>query len=214
MSGIKMVLMLIAVVAVGIFALPSTMSMFGGQHTWYDLASDGVPCVKCHADIYEEFSRSEVHTSFARRDASDGCCVCHRADSHLTYATGGGSSATPTAHAASTIACMACHEFNADVRDNNEGPFAHGFEQPSGSPFSYGGAGSPPQGSFISNHTRHNAYVQGAVDSALMEDSNEACIACHTAIPVEIEGDLGYAMQSQSVADSFSDWSVGQDISK
>jgi nitrate/TMAO reductase-like tetraheme cytochrome c subunit len=217
MSGSKMVLMLIAVVAIGIFALPSTMSMFGGQHTWYDIASDGVPCVKCHADTYEEFSRSEVHSSFARRDArNDVCYVCHRADPDLTYAKGGGSSATPAAHAASTIACMACHEFDAHVQDNNQGPFAGGFEQPSGSPFSYGGVGSPPQGSVISdgNHTRHNACVQGAVDSALMEDSNEACIACHTAIPVEIDWDLGYAMHSQSVADSLGDWTVGPDSSR
>lgn len=220
MSGSKMALMLIAVVAIGIFALPSTISVFSGQHTWYDFASDGVPCVKCHADKYEEFSMTEVHSLFARRDSSDVCYVCHRADPDLTYAKGGGGGPGVETHAASTIACMACHEYDAHVRDNNEGPFAGGFEQPSGSPFNYGSVGSPqkgsvgaPQkGSIISDgsHAVHNAYVQGAVDSDLMEDSNEACIACHTAIPMEIDWSLGYAMHSQSVADSLGDWTVGQ----
>ncbi len=206
MSGSKMALMLIAVVAIGIFALPSTMSILGGQHTWYDIARDGVPCVKCHADKYEEFSMTEVHSSLAgrRRDLSYVCYACHRADLDLTYADGGGGGPPGVqTHAASTIACMACHEYDAHVRDNNQGPFAGGFEQPSGSPFNYGSVGAP-------HHAAHNAYVQGAVYSDLMEDSNEACIACHTAIPMEIDWRLGYAMHSQSVADSLGDWTVGQ----
>jgi hypothetical protein len=220
MSEKKIALMLVAVVAIGIFALPSTMSVFSGQHTWYDIASDGVPCVKCHADKYEEFSMTDVHSSFARRDSSDVCYVCHRADPDLTYAKGGGGGPGVQTHAASTIACMACHEYEAQVRDNNQGPFAGGFEQPSGSPFNYGGVvasqpgseGVPQKHKIISegSHAVHNAYVQGAVDSYLMEDSNEACIACHTAIPMEIDWSLGYAMHSQSVADSLGDWTVGQ----
>ena len=219
MSGSKIGLLLIAVVAIGIFALPSTISVFSGQHTWYDIASDGVPCVKCHADKYEEFSMSEVHSSFASSDSSDVCYVCHRADPDLKYADGGGSPGGDV-HAASTIACMACHEYDAHVRGNNEGPFAGGFEQPSGSPFMYTSVGAPPKGSvgapqkgsIISDgtHAVHNAYVQGAVDSDLMVDSNEACIACHTAIPMEIDWSIGYAMHSQSVADSLGDWTVRQ----
>ena len=228
-------LLTVAVVAIGIFALPSTMSVFSGQHTWYDISGGDVPCVKCHADKYEELSMTEVHSSFARGDASGACYVCHRADLDISYANAGDGRATPggNSHAASTIACMACHEYEAHVRDNNQGPFAGGFEQPYGSPFTYTGevsidSGSPQKGSvgppqkgsvgtpqeenIISDgdHAVHNAYVQSAVDSDLMVDSNEACIACHTAIPMEIDWSRAYAMRSQSVVDSLGDWTVEQ----
>ena len=47
-----------AVIAIGLFALPGTVAMFGGQHDWYDLNPDGndVSCEKCHADIYAEMN--------------------------------------------------------------------------------------------------------------------------------------------------------------
>jgi len=59
MDSKRIALMAIAVVAIGIFALPSTVSLFNGQHSWYDLTdySEGhttVPCEKCHADIADE----------------------------------------------------------------------------------------------------------------------------------------------------------------
>jgi hypothetical protein len=49
-------LLAVAIVAIGIFALPSSVSLFSGQHTWYDLSGDGndVPCEKCHAEIKDE----------------------------------------------------------------------------------------------------------------------------------------------------------------
>lgn len=214
MGGSRIALMLIAVVAIGIFALPSTMSVFGGTHTWYDIAGGGVPCAKCHADKYEELSMSDFHTTFAGGDSSDDCYMCHRADRDIRYAKGGGTPGVDT-HAATTIACMACHEYEADIM---KGPFAGGFKQPKNSQFTYTGkvsiddSGTPQKISVISDgdHAVHNAYVQSAVDSNMMEDSNEACIACHTAVPMEIDWTRGYAMRSQSVADSLGDWTVQQ----
>lgn len=209
MEGSKIALMLIAVVAIGIFALPSTMSVFGGTHTWYDTAGDGVPCVKCHADKYEELSMTDVHSSFAGGDSSDDCYMCHRADLDIRYAEGGGTPGVDT-HAASTIACMACHEYEAHIM---KGPFAGGFKQPKGSQFAYTGKVSIDSDTQVisdGDHAVHNAYVQSAVNSNMMEDSNEACIACHTAIPMEIDWTRGYAMRSQSVADSLGDWTVQQ----
>lgn len=207
-----MALMLVAVVAIGIFALPSTMSVFGGTHTWYYIEGDVLPCVKCHADKYEELSMTDVHSSFVGGDSSEDCYMCHRADLDIRYAEGGGTPGVDT-HAATTIACMACHESGAHVRDNNQGPFAAGFKQPSGSKFNYIGKVSIDSGTQVisdGDHAVHNAYVQSAVDSKMMEDSNEACIACHTAVPMEIDWTRGYAMRSQSVADSLGDWTVEQ----
>jgi len=159
MSG-KIALAAMAIVAIGIFALPSTISVFGGLHTWYDLgvrSGKYMPCIKCHADVYEEYAvmaRTHApHWTLKGYDPNKACYACHRAR-QIQYAEGGGFGATPgeQAHAASTIACLECHEFkNNDV------------------------------------HNKHRTYVQAAANYNLMESSNEACIACHTDIELYIE---------------------------
>ncbi|MGB2728470.1 MAG: hypothetical protein WBD09_08330, partial [Halobacteriota archaeon] len=122
MNGKGITLFAIAVVAIGTFALPNTVSLFSGQHTWYDLGPKGndVPCEKCHADIAEEMDALEGphtgETGYGRFE----CEYCHRIFSvwrrnstfeNYTYASGDGTGAEPgvEAHAASTVACMYCH---------------------------------------------------------------------------------------------------------
>jgi len=58
-------LLAVAVVATGIFALPSTVSLFRGQHSWYELSADGnnVPCEKCHAGICDEMASTGAHVN-------------------------------------------------------------------------------------------------------------------------------------------------------
>ena len=80
----KLVLVVTAVVAMGIFALPSTISLFAGQHAWYNISDGGneVPCEKCHADIAEEMEQIGPHgpgphmgeTGYGRFK----CDYCHR----------------------------------------------------------------------------------------------------------------------------------------
>lgn len=207
-NGNKIVLMAIAVVAVGIFALPGTMSLFSGQHTWYDISGDErLPCIKCHADIYEEYMGTGVHAMLGSGEASndvanitkpnDACYACHRVaytnKSGWTYASGYGTGATPgeEAHAASTVACMACHEFNASFGSLVAGFPAGGFSDPyiniaydedpvSGLYFNY------TNGTYPGGHAAHQGFIEGAINDTRMEDANEACIACHTKIPVKI----------------------------
>ncbi|MDY6959177.1 MAG: cytochrome c3 family protein, partial [Halobacteriota archaeon] len=108
MDNRKIVLLLVAVLAIGLFALPSTIAMFGGQHNWYGLGDDGnqVPCEKCHADIYDEMGNTGPHSNMS-------CWYCHRTSNltGYTYASGDGTGSTPgqEAHAASTVECMECH---------------------------------------------------------------------------------------------------------
>ena len=68
----KMVLMSIAIVAIGIFTLPIAVSLFSAQHTWYDLSAgaNDVPCEKCHAEIADEMQSSDngVHRRLDLRD--------------------------------------------------------------------------------------------------------------------------------------------------
>ncbi|MGB2728469.1 MAG: hypothetical protein WBD09_08325 [Halobacteriota archaeon] len=223
-NGNKVVLMAIAVVAVGIFALPGTVSLFSGQHTWYDISGDEkLPCVKCHADIQDEYLKTGVHAMLGGSNSSnytagidkpnDACYACHRvvyeARGNITYASGYGKYATPgkQAHAASTVACMACHEFNQSFNASAT-PFgftggfaAGGFSDPyvniSGGvdpvtkmKFNYTNGTANPGG-----YAAHQGFIEGAINNTRMEDANEACIACHTAIPVKITWTHAYSLE-------------------
>ena len=81
---------------------------------------------------------------------------------------------------------MACHEFN-----NAYGaPAAGGFSMPfdnssyvdpvSGLHFNYTNGAHP------GGHAAHQGFIEGAINFSRMEDANEACLGCHTHIPVKI----------------------------
>ena len=94
-----------------------------------------------HANIYDEYLMSHVHGSLSGGDntapqggsaANNACYACHRAvyTNRITYASGDNAGSPPgeKVHAASTVACTACHEFNASYA----APPAGGFEDPYG----------------------------------------------------------------------------------
>ena len=199
MKSSSLILMGIAVVAVGMFALPSTVSLFSGQHTWYAIHGENeLPCRKCHAEIFEELEYSAFHKWNGynwSEDPSGGpdnsaCYGCHRANKSITYANVGSevTAVTPgqEAHAASTVACMLCHQFNADQAVNTfegktmPGYAAGGFADPANSSYNYTNT------SCTGGHAAHQKFIQMAINKSLMEDANEACIACHTHVPVKI----------------------------
>ena len=207
MKSSSLILMGIAVVAVGMFALPSTVSLFSGQHQWYDISgSNALPCKKCHADVYEELCSSGFHKwnggNFSQGGSGtpdDAACYgCHRANSSVTYANIGTSAAAVTpgkqAHAASTVACMLCHQFNAsDAVGSSYWNKDLNVSNLSG--FPAGGFANPYTGTVLYNYTNqthkggyaaHQKFIEDAINWSLMEDSNEACIACHTHVPVNI----------------------------
>ena len=209
----KITLLLVAIVAIGIFALPSTMAMFGGQHNWYDLGPEGnqVPCVKCHADVYDEYGNSGAHGMLSDGPASNvtgdnpdkACGACHRTDlADYTYASGDGDSSTPgqEAHAASTIACMECHEFGHDT-EIPPYPWAGGFTNFSGSTYNYNNSQAG-----YGSAAAHNDFIAGAIADPLMEDSNEACITCHTHVAIDINWTHAYKMKLDAVQDEFGEW--------
>ena len=205
MNSNKVALMLIAILAVGIFALPSTMSLFAGQHVWYDLSGtdNQIPCEKCHADIYEEYLMTGAHGNLSGgigsgspgSDVSQACGACHRVNtSGWTYASGDGTGSIPgeEAHAAATIACMACHNaVNASSADAWVAPYAGGFIEMNSTTTT--GLSSENQSEWqyatadnIGTYAAHNAFVIEALEDNTLQDANEACIACHTYIAVKI----------------------------
>ena len=259
----KLVLVVTAVVAIGIFALPSTISLFAGQHAWYNISDVGneVPCEKCHADIAEEMKKiTGPHTGETGHERFK-CDYCHRTFDlndygdnpsqninqsifsryYYTYASGDGTGAQPgvEAHAASTVPCMYCHSgedsgFVADYCSHtftNKACWCHG-PYDGGDPHYYHGdrfytgtsdddpgecikchlTGNasvrssiyvPPAGGFnltanssdTGKLAAHKAFVFDAIGNPDMEDANEACIACHTGIPVRITWTHAYSLE-------------------
>jgi hypothetical protein len=79
----KFTLALIALVGVGVFALPSTMALFAGQHSFYNIDATGnqVPCVKCHGDVQSELrSGYSATTNTSGPHSNFKCEYCHRAE--------------------------------------------------------------------------------------------------------------------------------------
>ncbi len=138
MKTSKILLIFLALVAIGFLVLPSTVTLFAGQHYWYDLTggekiSTEMPCEKCHADIADEMNLiSGPHTGETGYGRMD-CEFCHRVRyADYQYATDDGTTVTPGkyAHAASTIACMDCHKtINGEEFDNivTEGTETHAY---------------------------------------------------------------------------------------
>lgn len=78
----KFTLALIALVGIGVFALPSTMALFAGQHTFYNIDATGnqVPCQKCHGDVKVELSGDTAQAGSKAPHADFKCEYCHRAE--------------------------------------------------------------------------------------------------------------------------------------
>ncbi len=111
----KMLLLSAAVLAVGLFALPATLSLFSGQHTFKNASEveGDNGCRKCHEDVYEEAHSqiNEVHWNLPGAKGSNDvfrCAECHNVTNVSTYFQNGIVN-TSGAHAATTIACLSCH---------------------------------------------------------------------------------------------------------
>jgi hypothetical protein len=193
MNNLKMVFAIMAIVFMGIIALPYAASLFAGQHAWYDLEPYGsqVPCEKCHADVSEEIAITGAHKDFP-------CENCHRTDADVgSYARGvdpDGGGPGSGAHAASTEDCMICHDFECDGNYTHvyiaaaDCRACHPMTDPRLYPPTAGGFSltNAPNDSGIK--AAHKAFVLGSKgeNSTLLEGANEACISCHTKMPVKI----------------------------
>ena len=185
----KRILLVLAAIAIGIVALPSTIAMFAGQHNWYDttLAGNQVPCEKCHADIFSEISQGAAGTVNALHrgiDPSSPCAGCHvttaMAIENLTQGN--------QFHAAASPACLDCHS---------------------------GTAGGGKSAMAIVNGTEevHKAFVNQSVIAQFLKGSNEACISCHTHIGVNITWTkattIEFAASETVLSDGSHSWTVG-----
>ena len=115
----RLIYVLVAVSAIGFFVLPSTLSMFAGQHSWYDPKDDGIPCEKCHFLEAQEMSAlvgpHTNETGYGRME----CTYCHRGFEIGTSTVADGNEIDPNftsyfntsskVHAGQTLPCLYCH---------------------------------------------------------------------------------------------------------
>ncbi|MCX9012540.1 MAG: hypothetical protein OIN66_15660 [Candidatus Methanoperedens sp.] len=170
----KIFLLTVAVAAVGLFAMPNSLSLFAGQHTFDNGTS--VRCEKCHQDIYDEMSSASgqygISTAHVNTPALKECKGCHRTGtidsipiakfSNGTRDYSGNFSqnvAEKGAHAAVTMECAGCHTgVPGELLNVNE---AHG-------PF------------YNESVTNTSALAGAKNNGTILKGANEACVGCHT----------------------------------
>ncbi len=190
----KILLLSIAVISVGLFAMPSTLSLFAGQHT-FDKAANTTICAKCHSDVLSEINAGGYHkTLTVNGTTTNDCRGCHTsskvnntlipignqtgnvtgvgtwvglniAAGTFTYANGT-SPSVGGVHAAVTIECKACHY---GVNFTNDA---------------------------------HKTFADNTTDQTWLKGANEACIGCHTKTRVEMtwvrKGGYNYSYDFQN----------------
>jgi hypothetical protein len=199
MDSKRIALLTVAICAIGIFALPGTVSLFSGQHSWYDLSAsqNDVPCEKCHQDIADEMisEGNGVHCKMT-------CAMCHRTCfNNYTYGSGNTSGSTPgkEAHAAATVECMDCHAASENGQYNHAEWPEYSQSYPATCKkchlksiydqedfIAAGGFNLTGRSWDTGERAAHMDFVNDSIDDPLMEGANEACIACHTRIGVNI----------------------------
>lgn len=183
----KVLLLSVAVVAVGLFALPSTLSMFAGQHSWYDPKSDtGIPCTKCHSLEDAELSGSGgphdpdydglINTSMDYGNGSgnpggsdfwdgdlvdDRCYGCHQTTGSVNSTHDlydTWDNQRNTVHAAVAVWCIDCHPW--------------------------------VENELMHNEAAHTAFYDDLNETGsglvVLQDANLACLGCHTHVGVNI----------------------------
>jgi len=150
----KIILLLIAVAAIGIVILPQTLALFAGQHSMYDTIGTGnqVPCEKCHADIATELMQPGSVNAVHNAQGCEGC--------HVTVAPGKeGLTKGIDFHASALPLCMDCHDGSGPGRNAS---------------------------TITKDGEAHKNFYDSTNNNTLMRGSNEACIACHSHVQVNI----------------------------
>lgn len=176
----KMLLLSIAVVSVGLFAMPSTLSMFSGQHT-FDKAGNTSVCAKCHSDVYIEIQGGSYHKSLID-DTTYQCKGCHTSDrinSSLIYAGNRSASGAKYNYTTST---------NLAGLDLTTGKFIYANSTDNATGYNFGGGIHSAvivecvwcHGAVNMTNDAHSVFQANSSSATQLSGSNELCVGCHT----------------------------------
>lgn len=116
MNGNKY-LLIVVLLGITIWNIPSTTSIFQGQHTFYNTTE--IPCEKCHKDIQDILNQPQNPYP---QHSEIGCKGCHISNGN-------------TSHAASIQKCNNCHEVDKHqiaYTNCNTCHVSHGGQKPGG----------------------------------------------------------------------------------
>jgi hypothetical protein len=147
--------------------------------------------------------------------------MCHRTPfNNYTYGSGYSSTAGEEAHAAAVVQCMDCHEHN----QTKPGYFGHmndpayqavgcvGPDHPCHKTLpanlGAGGFGLTGYTTDTGNKSAHRKFVLDAMDDPLMEGANEACLACHTRVGVNITWTKNENLEFNATEDGTGNWTI------
>ena len=163
----KTVLLSIALLAIGMYFLPTTLSLFSGQHTFVN--GTEVSCRKCHEDIYVQVL-AEGQTDIPHQSLTS-CQACHRTGNVWGGFPGANFgplgaqetnvTADPEAHAAVTVECIFCHTLVVEDLSTN-----------------------PRE--ILGSDESHRSFYNASNQSTILKGGNEACIGCHTHTMVNV----------------------------
>ncbi len=186
----KLTILMVAVVAIGIFALPSIMSAGAGQHTFVNATSlrsndAAKSCLKCHAtqsdDVGGELKRSDNNVFYNYSGgnktihSSVGCGGCH----DLTRARSSDQTLYANSHTKvpRQPTCVRCHDgvYNNAI---TQGPLNNVWNE------------------LNNTYEAHNGFTDPGVAAV---SQNIGCLGCHTRIQVTGEVSYTYSAGWQNV---------------
>ena len=176
----KIILLLISVFAVGMFALPSTLALYTGSHAF--VSGGNVDCDKCHTSDMDDI-KAELESGTAHQTLT--CDDCHGANNFNVDLSQGNSNG----HAASMdVDCIGCHiSYNISTyTDHIEGFLASDSEiECTDCHYAYPIDDVLRQLN-LDAAAHHEVTFNATADNQGIDDRDQACIACHTDVPVNI----------------------------
>lgn len=181
----------LALIGLGLFIIPSTLSMFAGQHSWYDPSDRGLPCDKCHLmERYEIMGTSGPHSTlyggvskkiynstanyngtegfiggsafWGEDDLNDRCYGCHQVGASFPITSPLNLTNTTWADRNDTVHA-AIVIYCVDCHSWVDDAFNES----------------------LSSHNKFY-YELNTTDSGLVKGGNSACIGCHTSTGVNV----------------------------
>ena len=172
----------------------NVIALITGSHTIIDITSDAndINCKDCHQRIQDELDSSKIHEGMTCED-----CHRNRFEQNITFARhdATGVHVGKEAHACYIPRCLDCHSKTSITLAN-------------GKNISIKKAAAFGDANYGTDYEAHKSFVLESLNNNLSVGENEACIACHTSFPFDIDytyfWNINYKLNNWDFGSSFS----------